>query len=62
MLFVYLAGQTRSIELVTGVIILAQRQTVLVAKQAAIVDVLSGDACAWASAPGGIRSSSLLWA
>jgi probable F420-dependent oxidoreductase len=41
-LFGYLAGQTRSIELVTGVVILAQRQTVLVAKQAAIVDVLSG--------------------
>ena len=41
-LFGYLAGQTRSIELVTGVIILAQRQTALVAKQAAIVDVLSG--------------------
>ena len=41
-LFGYLAGQTRSIELVTGVIILAQRQTALVAKQAAVVDVLSG--------------------
>jgi probable F420-dependent oxidoreductase len=41
-LFGYLAGQTTSIELVTGVIILAQRQTALVAKQAAIVDVLSG--------------------
>ena len=40
--FGYLAGQTRSIELVTGVVILAQRQTALVAKQAAIVDVLSG--------------------
>ncbi len=40
-LFGYLAGQTQSIELVTGVIILSQRQTVLVAKQAAIVDVLS---------------------
>lgn len=41
-LFGYLAGQTRSIELVTGVVILSQRQTVLVAKQAAIVDVMSG--------------------
>ena len=41
-LFGYLAGQTRSLELVTGVIILSQRQTALVAKQAAIVDVLSG--------------------
>ena len=41
-LFSYLAGLTKSIELVTGVIILPQRQTVLVAKQAACVDVLSG--------------------
>lgn len=41
-LFGYLAGLTRRVELVTGVIILPQRQTVLVAKQAAEVDVLSG--------------------
>ncbi len=41
-LFGYLAGLTRSIELVSGVVILPQRQTVLVAKQAAEVDVLSG--------------------
>jgi probable F420-dependent oxidoreductase len=41
-LFGYLAGLTRSLELVTGVIILPQRQTVLVAKQAAEVDVLTG--------------------
>ena len=41
-LFGYLAGLTRSVELVTGIIILPQRQTVLVAKQAAAVDVLSG--------------------
>jgi probable F420-dependent oxidoreductase len=41
-LFGYLAGLTRQLELVTGVIILPQRQTVLVAKQAAEVDVLSG--------------------
>ncbi len=40
-LFGYLAGFT-SLELVTGVIILPQRQTVLVAKQAAQVDVLTG--------------------
>jgi probable F420-dependent oxidoreductase len=41
-LFGYLAGLTQRIELVTGVIILPQRQTALVAKQAAEVDVLSG--------------------
>lgn len=40
-LFGYLAAVTRKLELVTGVIILPQRQTVLVAKQAAEVDVLS---------------------
>lgn len=40
-LFSYLAGLTTTIELVTGVIILPQRQTALVAKQAACVDVLS---------------------
>ena len=41
-LFGYLAGLTRRIELVTGILILPQRQTVLVAKQAAEVDVLTG--------------------
>ncbi len=41
-LFGHLAGCTRRIELVTGVIILPQRQIALVAKQAAEVDVLSG--------------------
>lgn len=40
-LFSYLAALTASIELVTAVIILPQRQTALVAKQAACVDVLS---------------------
>jgi probable F420-dependent oxidoreductase len=38
----YLAAVTKKIELATGIIILPQRQTVLVAKQAAAVDVLSG--------------------
>jgi probable F420-dependent oxidoreductase len=41
-LFGYLAGATKTIELVTGVLILPQRQTALVAKQAAALDVLSG--------------------
>lgn len=41
-MFGYLAAVTRSVELVTGVIILPQRQTALVAKQAAEVDLLSG--------------------
>jgi probable F420-dependent oxidoreductase len=38
----YLAALTSSVELVTGVLVLPQRQTALVAKQAAAVDVLSG--------------------
>jgi probable F420-dependent oxidoreductase len=41
-LYGYLAAVTQRIELVTAVIILSQRQTALVAKQAAEVDVLSG--------------------
>jgi probable F420-dependent oxidoreductase len=41
-LFGYLAAVTKRVELVTGVLILPQRQTALVAKQAAEVDVLSG--------------------
>ena len=40
-MFGYLAAVTTSLELVTGVIILPQRQTALVAKQAAEVDLLS---------------------
>lgn len=41
-LFGFLAGVTTTIEFETAVIILPQRQTVLAAKQAAQVDVLSG--------------------
>jgi probable F420-dependent oxidoreductase len=41
-LFAYLAGLTKTIELVPGVLILPQRQTALVAKQAAALDILSG--------------------
>jgi probable F420-dependent oxidoreductase len=41
-LFGFLAAATARLGLATGIIILPQRQTVLVAKQAAAVDVLSG--------------------
>jgi probable F420-dependent oxidoreductase len=41
-LFGFLAACTRTIELVTGIVILPQRQTALAAKQAAEVDLLSG--------------------
>jgi probable F420-dependent oxidoreductase len=41
-LFGYLAAITRHVDLVTGVVILPQRQTALVAKQAVEIDVLSG--------------------
>ena len=40
-LFSYLAGLTHTIEFDTGILILPQRQTALVAKQAATLDVLS---------------------
>jgi len=39
--FGYLAGITKRIEFITGVLILPQRQTVLVAKQAADLDLVS---------------------
>jgi len=41
-MFAYLAGMTERLEFATGVLILPQRQTVLVAKQAADLDLLSG--------------------
>ena len=41
-LFGYLAAITEKIQMTTGILILPQRQTVLVAKQAAAVDVLTG--------------------
>ncbi len=42
-MFGYLAGITQRIEFVTGILILPQRQTVLVARQAADLDLLSGE-------------------
>ena len=42
-MFAYLAGMTQRIEFVTGILILPQRQTVLVARQAADLDLLSGE-------------------
>lgn len=41
-IFAYLAGITEHIEFATGVLILPQRQTMLVAKQSADLDLLSG--------------------
>ena len=42
-MFAYLAALTSKIELVTGILILPQRQTVLVARQAADLDLLSNE-------------------
>ncbi len=42
-MFAYLAGITRRIEFVSGILILPQRQTVLVARQAADLDLLSNE-------------------
>jgi probable F420-dependent oxidoreductase len=42
MMFAYLAGLTKTIEFATGVLVLPQRQTALVARQAADLDLLSG--------------------
>lgn len=42
-MFAYLAGMTQRLEFASGVIILPQRQTALVAKQVADLDLLSGE-------------------
>jgi probable F420-dependent oxidoreductase len=43
LMFAYLAGMTQRIEFVSGVLILPQRQTVIVARQAADLDLLSNE-------------------
>lgn len=43
MLFAYLAGRTERLEFVTGILIVPQRQTALVARQAADLALLSGN-------------------
>ena len=42
LLFSFMAGVTKQLGFATGILILPQRQTALVAKQAATLDVLSG--------------------
>jgi len=59
-LFGYLAGVTKTIELVTGILVLPQRQTALVAEQAAEVDFLSEGRLAWAWASAGTSPRSRL--
>ena len=56
-LFGYLAAIAPSLELVTGIVILPQRQTALVAKQAAEVDILTGGRFRLGSGRAGTRSS-----
>ena len=60
-LFSYLAGVTSKIGFVTAILILPQRPTVLVAKQAAQLDVMSADVCGSAAGSAGTTSSSMRW-
>ena len=59
-MFSYLAATTQKIELVTGVIILPQRQTALVAKQTTDIDLLSGERLRLELAQDGIMWSTTL--
>jgi len=57
--FGYLSGVTQRIELVTGILVLPQRPTVLVARQTADIDFFREGVCAWASAWVGIPWNSM---
>lgn len=61
-LFSHLAAVTDELKLVTGVLVLPQRQTALVAKQAAVVDVLSAGRLRLGVGSGGTTSSTRRWA
>lgn len=50
--FAYVAGQTKTLELITGVLVLSQRQTALVARQAADIDLFSGGRLSLGVGPG----------
>ena len=58
----FIAAVTKKIKLCSGVLILPQRQTGVVAKQAAEVDILSGGRLRLGSASAGTMSSTRRWA
>lgn len=58
----FLAAVTKTIKLCSGVLILPQRQTGVVAKQAAEVDILSGGRLRLGSVSAGTMSSTRRWA
>lgn len=58
----YVAGVTQTLEVVPSVLLLPQRPTVLAAKQAAEVSILSKAGCALWSALAGTMSSTRRWA
>lgn len=63
LLFSYMAALTKTIEFATGILILPQRETALVAKQAAELDVLSSPSpSGLAATPTPCWPGSLAWA